>query len=542
MRIPSIKKDRFDSRAPQDPRQQKLLRRALGLIGAQEWQQSLEILQFLLTRPEDSLFRGTNGRWSSIRSEVNRILATFPAEYRAEYRLRYGGTAKQLLLDAQESGKLSKYTEVAGRYLQTDAGHAAANHLGTIHFDRGEFGMAARWFEQLLLVDAPVTKSPKWQMKAAIAFRQSGHTESSERLVERLSSIGNGGVEFGGKTVDPTKWLDEVAELSKTQPLTLKDWPMFFGTPGRSGRVSGGEPLLLKRWQVPLTQRPAIQSTITTLIDDLDDFSRSAIPAFFPLMIDGKVIFRTLRGVQVVDAQTGTPLWETAEGISAERILYRDRQKHVNGQLEWTNGTAAGIQYTGNTVDKHPLAALLFRNGLYGVLGSDGQQLFVIEDHAILSNYQPGYTSRTNPSRNDQYRRNWATNKLASYDLNTGLPRWAIGGKAMNEVFDLPLAGHFFFGTPVADGGDLFVTAEHDNEIRLVALDARNGHPRWSQLIAYSDAKIESDFGRRWWTSQIAVDNGVVVCPTTVGWLVAVDRTNRSVLWAHRYSRNRNKP
>ncbi len=533
----SAKKDRFDSRAPQNTAQQKILRQAIRLIEAHEWEEALKYLQHLLKQDEDSLIRKANGRWGSIRAEANRLLNTLPAEYVDAYRLQNGGTAKQLLRDAQATGDLSKFTEVAGKFLQTDAGHEAANHLGTIHFDRGEFGMAARWFEQLLRVDAPVTKSPKWQMKAVIAFRQSGHAESGERLAERLASVGNRGVDFGGETVDPTKWLDEFAKISQVQPLALKDWPMFFGTPGRSGRISGGEPLLLKRWQIPLTQRPAIQNTITTLIDDLDDLNRSALPAFFPLMIDGKIIFRTLRGVQVVDAQTGSPLWETAEGVSAERILYRDSQKYVNGQLEWTNGTAAGIQYAGMSADTHPLAGLLFRDGLYGVLGSDGRQLFAIEDHAILSQYQPGYTSRVDPSRNDQYRRSWATNKLASYDLNTGSPRWVIGGKAMNEIFDLPLAGHFFFGTPVADGGDLFVTAERDNEIRLVALDPNNGHSRWSQLIAYSDAKIESDFGRRWWTSQIAVDNGVVVCPTTVGWLVAVDRTNRSVLWAHRYSR-----
>src|SRR3712207_7681365 len=32
-----------------------------------------------------------------------------------------------------------------------------------------------------------------------------------------------------------------------------------------------------------------------------------------------------------------------------------------------------------------------------------------------------------------------------------------------------------------------------------------------------------------------AVGKGVVVVPTTAGWLVGVDRMSRAVLWAHRY-------
>ena len=72
--------------------------------------------------------------------------------------------------------------------------------------------------------------------------------------------------------------------------------------------------------------------------------------------------------------------------------------------------------------------------------------------------------------------------------------------------------------------------------LRLWSLNRKTGVPEWSQLIAYSDTKIDLDIARRWMTSQVAVGNGVIVCPTTVGWLVAIDRMRQSVLWAYRYS------
>ena len=57
-------------------------------------------------------------------------------------------------------------------------------------------------------------------------------------------------------------------------------------------------------------------------------------------------------------------------------------------------------------------------------------------------------------------------------------------------------------------------------------------------MIAYADTKIDLDIARRWITSQVAVGDGVIICPTTVGWLVAIDRMRQSVLWAHRYAPN----
>jgi outer membrane protein assembly factor BamB len=114
--------------------------------------------------------------------------------------------------------------------------------------------------------------------------------------------------------------------------------------------------------------------------------------------------------------------------------------------------------------------------------------------------------------------------------------RWEIGGESLDEPFDRRLAGYYFFGAPTPDRDELFVIGEKGGEIRVFSLNADTGRPNWSQLIAYSDSKIEQDLGRRWWTAQVSVADGLLVCPTTAGWLIGVDRLNRSVVWAHRYT------
>ncbi len=180
---------------------------------------------------------------------------------------------------------------------------------------------------------------------------------------------------------------------------------------------------------------------------------------------------------------------------------------------------------------------LLFRNANFGLVSSDGSRLFVVDDPIFFTNRQPGVPSGWDGANNNSLASSAA--RLAAYDLESGHPLWEVGGPAHGEPFDLPLAGYFFFGAPVADGGDLFVVGEStvgdsSGEIRLICLDPRTGEVKWTQLVAAAEVGIEKDVGRRWWTAQVAVADGLVICPTTVGWLVAVDRVTHSLLWGYR--------
>jgi outer membrane protein assembly factor BamB len=545
--------DAIDALAPYNPDQGRLLRRAMALIEEEKWEQALPLLQYLVDPRDpqgrrrersDSLFRLEKEKWVSVVSEANRLLSGFPTEWLKQLQLEVGAEAKRELSDAQTRGDIFVIAEIATRFFHTTAGQQAANLLGSYHFDRGEFERASHWFKQLMQVNAPLTKNRHWQVRGAFAFRRSGETAAVERMLGEVASVGKT-LDLGGVRLDPKVWLEkEAAPVTLITPR-LTEWPMFMGTAGHTGSAVGGEPLLLPRWMSPTTHRRPLEERISILMQDLADQQRATLPAAFPLMIDGKVIFRTLRGVHVVDADSGKFLWETREGISAERLLsgekpqqpqYSNQMMFAGGGMVWSSGSpvSSGLQ-----VDQQPLTSLLYRDGLNGILSSDGERLFVIEDHAILPivtsrNYSPFGSSTT---RNDPYRRDWSSNRISAYQLDSGRALWDVGGVKMNEPFDPQLAGTYFFGAPIPDGSDLLVVGEKEGEIRLYALDAATGLLQWSQLVAYSDTRIEKEYGRRLWTAQVGVENGVVICPTTVGWLVAVDRLSHSVLWAYRYTR-----
>ena len=388
-------RDNIDALAPHNPQQAKLLRRASAYVRDQNWKQAMEALQFLLELTEDSLVRLPNGKWVSVRNEANRMLGKFPQEFRERYRLQHGGIAKQLLQDAYEENDRNKFIVVATKFFQTEAGYQAANHLGSLHFDRGEFGMATRWFAELLQARAVVTNDPKWRLKAALAFQQAGNASVREDLLKELASTSLDGLELGGTRIDPSRWLDEVGSVSRFELPELEDWPVLYGSPSRTGTAVGGEPLLLPRWSRATTHSQSIREQMGFLLQDIADSGRATVGAWFPLMVDNKVIFRTMRGVLVVDVTSGKPLWETREGISPERLLNGDPVRHLdqfsNQRAFAFAGNHMAQAYRGNNAEHHPLTSLLFRNGAYGIISSDGKQLFVLEDHALLSHQRPGY-------------------------------------------------------------------------------------------------------------------------------------------------------
>ncbi|MGE5193035.1 MAG: hypothetical protein ACM3U2_11080, partial [Deltaproteobacteria bacterium] len=173
-----------DQRAPYDKRADDWMRKAIGHIQAGEWTAALELLQKISDLPEDTLFRTPAGKWVSLRGEAQRLRGEAPADLLEQYRVQFGGLARQLLSEAQRAGDLAGFGRVAATYFHTEAGYDAANRLGSQHLDRGEFALAAHWFAALWQARASVTRDPLWRAKAAFALKQAGQAALSQEVFD----------------------------------------------------------------------------------------------------------------------------------------------------------------------------------------------------------------------------------------------------------------------------------------------------------------------------------------------------------------------
>jgi len=534
-------------RYPQDLEQERRFKSVQQLIQDEQWDAAREKLQLML---ENSLnlpvhIAGERGLITD-RELIYELLELLPEAQQQKFDRQYASLAEKMFKDAQQNdASPEQFAEIASRFSSTPAGARAMNYLISFHMERKEFGLAEQYVQRLLKYQPPLTRSPQWRTKAAYILKQTGNKELTDRL---LASFGDTAdlsqpIQIGGTTEKPLTWLEKQPILTTTENHTQDEWPMLFGSPSHAARARQADPLLIPRWSYPLTSNHTIQAQLDLIHEDLTSSGHATIPALPPLAIDGKIVFRTLKGVQVLDADSGTPLWQSALENSPEESFIKAKLKgqqlpQARGLFDPAPQARSFSLYTGTDPNAHPLTSLIYRNANWGSQSSDGKHLFILESMRL--NLSASGTSRNlnrfRRRRGDFEEDFWSSNQLVAYDLNTGEPKWKVGGIKFDEPFDLPLAGTFFFGAPTPAGEELYIIGERDREIRVYALDPETGAERWSQQIGNPEQDIALDMVRRWWIAPVAVDQGILICPTTIGLLTAIGQLDHSILWSARYT------
>lgn len=516
--------DSVDERAPLLRSHAAYLKSIRAKLKNEQWALALDAFQSLLEEKNDSFFRDKEGNLKSIRWEVHSLIKQLPPNIFDNYKRQNEPIANQLLEEANESHSMEAYATIANRFFHTPSGHKAADRLSKLHFDRGEFGLCSLWNQRLQNAEAKLTENPVWIFRASIAKQRAG--QSIERL--SLQGISKDVVLGSTGTQNPlSKWSSKLPQLASNSQGRTENWTQLYGSPSRTAIASHGTPLLVTKWFRSTTSRFKLKQIINRLIDDLKLVSKLPIPASFAVSIDNKVAFRTLYGISLVDVPTGKTLWEFQEKYSPEFLMSRNLALNSN----YAN--------TSNNVDFNPLTSFFFRNGIHGTLSCDKQQLYAITNNAVLNQKRTSYYSSNLTA--DELNRDWKSNRITSIRLSDGKVAWAVGGQKLDEPFDLPLAGTFFFGAPVVHENLLYATGENSNEIVLFCLDPKDGQVLWSQVLAYSDREID-DFltpERRLTPLLPSISQGVIVCPTGIGWAMGVDLSSHQILWAYRQSKQK---
>jgi outer membrane protein assembly factor BamB len=531
-------RDAVDASASHDAKAAARLQRAESLIDTGKPDRALEVLLYTLERAEGAMVRKSDGSLAPVAAEASRLLGTLPAATLDLYRRQFGPAAEKALAEATSSGRRDLLEKIATQFRHTSAGSEAVRRLAAMHFDRGEFALASRRYRELL----PDGLEASLRLRAAYAATAAGQEENA---AEFLSGIDESDLTKISPRVSSQRELDDLiaqAASSGSQPI-LDDWRSPFGNPSATAISREGDPVLLRRWHHPLTHRASLQTQIDRLTEDLRSNGKSAIPAAIPLAIGDRVVSRTLRGVSVYAVADGRLLWETEEGMSPERMqsdgagLIVDPTLRQMFRLRGQFGPDPSQGITGNY---QPLVNAVFRDAVYGHISADLQRLYVVENTADEDDSVARFNGNPFNVAAGEAISGRASNRLVAYQLDSGRLAWpefgGLGGDLADGPFEPPLAGYFFFGPPTSSGNELFVIGEAEKEIRLVALDPESGQPRWIRPIAEAQTGIERDPLRQLWPAEPAVSDGVIVCPTTVGWLVGIEQASRSVLWAVRYS------
>jgi len=540
---------------PKDRRAQQIMNKGAELIAEKQWANATKELQFLLDRPEDGFVQVTrddpSGKpvavWVSIRAEANRLIGTMNADGLEVYDRLNRGKAVPMLDEAIKSNDLAGIAEVALRYQFTKAGARATELLGTRCLERDEPMTAALYFERLVSRPHAGSLPTELLIKAALASYRSGDKAGGDHLWGLIKDRGarDGGLKLDGQQVAVERVRDELDKVPVAVAQLPSDWRLYRGAPNRTAQGAGGTPFLEPTWELttlPRTDLDPLNKThleagrlwVNDLLKEGISFAeqrqQAIIPAFHPVAVGNKLLYRTYDGVSVVDLKNPEKpgWWNYCDG--GAMLTAGDP------------GKRAALDQWGPSYKQFGPKSILFENSVLGTLSTDGMRVFAVDDlllpphpqfmRTFMFGGQPSFAAL-----NDQISRN----TLKCFNIESGKFMWSLGDPRFDKS---DLADSFFLGPPLPLAGRLYVLNEKETALRLVCLEPRDAVSDktlvpptivWTQTLATTKDKIQFDFNRRIHAAHLAYADGILICPTNAGAVLGVDLLTHSLSWAHSY-------
>ncbi|MDA1052911.1 MAG: PQQ-binding-like beta-propeller repeat protein [Planctomycetota bacterium] len=472
---------------------------------------------------------------SSLKGEAQRLLGLLPETARELYELQFGADAKELLDRAVASGDITQLTEVARKYFHTQAGYEATLLLGRLQLDRGHPLAAAMCLQRLVQVPNAARRfEPELSLLSAACWARADRPEKARAALEGLRTrFPDFALQVGGERVADSLsgsniqvWLTKQLAGKPTRGTReATNWLMFRGDVARNAASAGDVPLPSFRWRIPTASDPTDESLIEEIRVDKIEQRIAALPSVHPLAVGDVVLMRTPERLLAIDFETGKRVWEYPWwSASYDDVSLTNRSNTGGDEL---------------TARREKLFQRLWQDTPYGQISSDGEAVYMLDDLHYAMSLGSAYRTVINGNRIRNPDSPESHNQLVALDLRRqGSLRWMIGGET--GLDEPQLAGAFFLGPPLPLAGHLYAMVELNKEMRLVVLDSATGKQEWSQQLAQVDrASIDEDILRRLAGAAPSYSDGVLICPTSAGAVVAVDIATRSLMWGYQYKQSR---
>lgn len=471
---------------------------------------------------------------SSIKTATLEMVRKLPPQVLEAYDLLVGGEPDALLQEALITNDPRRLSEVSRRFLFTPAGEKASIILARKAMDSRQWEGALLELKRL---DFKPEKSRKYKnetdLMRAVCLREVGDKEEAKAIVAQLKDDQSlrkllPGMKIVGST-SPEQILDQLSQVTASSEFPPYAWTMFQGSESRTAPSRGSEPLQEIQWIARMAQSRQQQDEIRQSMQRFQDNRVSVFPAIHPVVVANQVIFRTPAGLLATDIQSGKVLWKYPwDNIDLD--LPQQEQDLLTNIFP-----GLGREFE----------RAIWADARSGHLSSDGKRLFYVHDEqppgdnlsVLLANR--GLQPMSGLFSGQQ-------NHLYCFDIEReGAVLWQIGGASSEEDNpDDQLSETRFLGPPLPLGKDLLILAGVIDEIRLLCLDAETGKVNWTQQLARQTSSGGADvFETYLQAASPSHKGGILVCPTNSGSVVAVDLSNRTLLWGFQYKEpDRNRP
>lgn len=508
--------------------------KAAKAIDKKEYANAVSLLGELLDNDQNEdylvVLPGSGGVAKSLRSTAVELLGSVPEKERERYELRYGIPAQQMLDTAIEKSDYQSVSQVARKYFYTKAGFLATMLMGYQHLEEGHPVAAAFAFQRVVdCEEARRQYDPEVSVMLAtcwsLAESESKAIDALRQLRTRFRSVDiqvmNQTVRLPNEDAQLGDWLTQLIGSSPLRKNALvNQWVVYRGNPQRNAYSGTGFPLLSPRWVVPVHNDPEMEAAVERQHQDYIYSGDATVPAVQPIAVGSTIVMRSFNKLIGIDFKTGKRLWvfpsfdasilDTGDVVANEELNARSMEGPLKERMWWDT--------------------------VFGQVSSDGERIFVIP--------HPGFAETENSEKIIANRLRISdplgqrqVNELKAVDVSRqGAFLWEVGGES--GLDEPKLSGAYFLGPPLPLKGILYAVCQQKGEIRLVAMDPLDGHLIWSQQLAGAgDLQPTQEVRHRLAGASPSYSDGILVCPTNVGAVVAIELSTRSLLWGYQQSK-----
>lgn len=445
------------------------------------WDRAFKSLQKVLDANPQGLMPREDGLMVPSRLLIRKSLIDLPADGKDAFRIFHDPEAKQLVAEAQalpagSPEEIAKLQKVYQHYFVASAGDQAADRLGDIYFEQGNFVQAAECW-RLLLAHHPESALPRAQIlvKLAVAAARLGRWDEIRDIQSQIAQRHAADpVIAGGKQSSAAEFIAGLlatADAAANAPVVLDaKLPPDLALP------KSNEPA----WQFRMLT-PTDAAMIANIGQNWGWGYSFTISQMVPLAVaDTSRVYVNLMGYHLaVDIKTG-------------KLLWRSTRFHEMAQKAQQNPQMSSIEQYGLT---------LAGDFLYSVYRD------------------PNQAGQPMPFR------------LAKIEAATGKEVW-------NTSTIPELQQWSMMGSPTVAGDRVLLGAidpQKGTEQQVVAIGVADGKPFWKSLVGTHQVDPNQSYGRR--TSQLAIvtarDKAYV--ETHAGALLQLDIKTGAIDWAFQY-------
>lgn len=536
-------------------------------IKDRDFRQATELLGDLLSESMLNEYlipdKARKGHAISLRKKAEQLLGQIPLAQRQSYQEKYGIKAKVMLQKAIEANDTQAIAMTSRLYFHTRAGLEATMLVGHDHLAQGRPAMAAVAFEKVAANPQGSARfDPEASLLAAVSWSLNGSTGRSDELLRALKKKnGDAEISFYGRkfpvfehnsvtskdSVAPNqnplplpapgatvanpastfnrntplqKWLKEIVGSTplESHPI-VNQWLVYRGDARRNAESGSGFPLLSPRWSIRTIAEPADEAGILEFQQKLIQAKVSPMPKVHPLAIGNTLVIRTEDRMFGVNADNGKRIWSYPPAN-----VFRSGAQKAADALDRPSGK----------LHQNKLRERLWLDALYGQISSDGNSIFLIPNPGISTDRENWRSYQTQVYDEPTDLRLY--NELKSLDIKQqGALQWQVGGET--GLDEPELAKTFFLGAPLPIKDRLYAICVQEQSVKLVVLDSETGRLQWARHLASTEESVSfrEDRLRRLAGATPSEANGILVCPTGLNAIVAVDLATQALSWGYQF-------